>query len=307
MTLGLFMMVRDEEREIIGCLESIVDVFDQVIVVDTGSVDGTQDALRALGIEPESDRLAEERCWSHADLRNRWFASFQTEWIMTLDADERVSRGAIEAFIQQLKLDTEVGGFFSSWINWDGRGGFFEDYKCAVFRKGVQMRGLIHDNPQFHLRVRGLSAVWEERLVINHYPSQEKAAAKRRRYAQRLSCAMRLEPQWLRYRWFWGYSLLRSGKIDEAARQFEVLHYACARLFPVECLNASMVLAECYARRGLRAPAAEVLSRTLDFHREIEEDFEVRVNFRVVPWLYRASEACALGKLEEVRSYEFAF
>jgi glycosyltransferase involved in cell wall biosynthesis len=40
-TLSLCMIVKKEEKLLPGCLESVKDYVDEIIIVDTGSTDGT--------------------------------------------------------------------------------------------------------------------------------------------------------------------------------------------------------------------------------------------------------------------------
>ena len=42
-TISLCMIAKDDEQYLGRCLESVADLVDEIIVVDTGSVDGTMD------------------------------------------------------------------------------------------------------------------------------------------------------------------------------------------------------------------------------------------------------------------------
>jgi len=99
----------------------------------------------------------------------------------------------------------------------------------------------------------------------------------------------------------------RSGENDEAARYLTAAVEARSPWFPVECLNSHMLLAHLHASRGDARSTAEVLDLALGFHKQTEGDFEVRVNFRIKPWLDAARRACDEGALERVRVYPFAY
>ena len=43
------MIVRDEENNLSNCLRSVSGIFDEIVVVDTGSVDRTREIARAFG------------------------------------------------------------------------------------------------------------------------------------------------------------------------------------------------------------------------------------------------------------------
>ena len=45
-TISLCMIVKDEEQTISTCLESVKSVVDEIIIVDTGSTDGTKEIVK---------------------------------------------------------------------------------------------------------------------------------------------------------------------------------------------------------------------------------------------------------------------
>jgi hypothetical protein len=103
-----------------------------------------------------------------------------------------------------------------------------------------------------------------------------------------------------------GYVLFRSAEMDAAARHLERAAASRSRDFPVECLNSHVVLAELYARSGEARAVARIVHSALELHDELAGDFEVRINFRLRPWLVQAGAACAEGALQRIRAYEFA-
>ena len=88
--ISLCMIVRDERQFVDDCLDSVEGVVHEVVVVDTGSVDGTLEKLR-----PRVDRLI-ELPWSHdfAAARNASLDAATGDWILVLDADERLRSGS---------------------------------------------------------------------------------------------------------------------------------------------------------------------------------------------------------------------
>jgi tetratricopeptide (TPR) repeat protein len=86
LTLSLCMIVKDEEEMLPGCLEAVRDVVDEIVVVDTGSSDGTVEIARSFGA-----RIVEFP-WngSFADARNVSLEHATGDWILQLDADEHI-------------------------------------------------------------------------------------------------------------------------------------------------------------------------------------------------------------------------
>lgn len=305
MKLGLCMIVRDEEPNIEECVGPIIDCFDDVVVVDTGSRDRTLTLLRRLtGKEPLVWPIDQETWFNKYQARNLAFKSVQAEWIFSMDADERISPAEIPAL--RAVIDSAVAdGFFVPWTT-HGANSTVEDYKLCAFRKGYQSRGLVHENVQHSLREAGARAIWTEAVDLRHFPDAGKLEFKRRFYIERLRGAIRQEPQWWRYHWFLGYSLFRTGSLNEAETYLRVAAESQAREFPVECLNAHMVWAEIVARQGESAECRRVICAAQGFLSKVSEDFEVIVNFRLGAWFEAALLYCERGQLDLIRAYEFS-
>lgn len=88
--LSLCMIVRDEERLLPGCLESVRGVADEIVVVDTGSADATREVARRMGAR------VHEFPWQDdfAAARNEALSHATGAFVLQLDADERLAPGA---------------------------------------------------------------------------------------------------------------------------------------------------------------------------------------------------------------------
>ncbi len=82
--LSACLIVKDEERMLPACLESVRDVVDEIIVYDTGSSDRTVELARAAGAQ------VFEGVWedSFAIARNSALEHARGEWVLSIDADE---------------------------------------------------------------------------------------------------------------------------------------------------------------------------------------------------------------------------
>jgi len=306
--IGLCMTVRDEVNRLETCLGGIADLFAEIVIIDTGSNDGTIELLRdRFGITPMHGKLDEARCNTLADLRNEGYAKLGTPWIMCLDADERIPR---EDLVRVTRWSNEDGpeGFFVPWITTLAEGHIVEDYKLSLFRKGFGKRGLVHDNVQPTFRDAGphVRAEWSDAFEILHFPEPAKLPQKDRYYYWRLSRAIELEPHWIRYYWFRGLLLQRLGQDDEAHTDFDHAFASRSREFPVECLNSAMSLVGLAAAKGDRDGAGRAAEAALSFMKEVADDFEVAVNFRLGAWFERALGSIADGSLEKIVPYDFA-
>lgn len=307
MSIALCMVVKNEARRIQTCLDSVVDAVDEINIIDTGSSDGTPELIQSrYGIAVGHQPLAAERLYTLADPLETLYSQTRCDWVLTLDGDEHLNAPASLLRDAVAASDRSVCGYFGLWRNHvPGQPGF-DDYKLFVFRSRYRKRGLIHENAQVDIRSAGGNAQWLEGLVVEHHPEARKLSEKQSRYQQCLQQAMHREPDWLRYPWFLGYSRFLDGDYDAAESLLSLLRTAQAERFPVEALNARMVLSEMAAVRGQRVRLAQLLREMQDFRVAMANDFEVAINRRLPEWIEKAMAALAADRLADIRAYRFA-
>lgn len=83
-TLSLCMIVKNEEAALPSCLSSVKDVVDEMVVLDTGSTDGTPEIAREFGARVYHF----EWCNDFSAARNESLKYVRGDWILVLDADE---------------------------------------------------------------------------------------------------------------------------------------------------------------------------------------------------------------------------
>src|SRR3954454_17988622 len=84
LTLSLCMIVKDEEEWLERCLAAAKPAVDEIIIVDTGSIDRTVEIAESFG----ATVLHHEWTGSFSDARNVSIEAATGDWIMYLDADE---------------------------------------------------------------------------------------------------------------------------------------------------------------------------------------------------------------------------
>lgn len=91
-TLSLCMIVKNEERFLSGCLQSVQGLVHDVVVVDTGSTDRTPEIARSFGA------AVYHHPWENdfSRHRNQSIQYAKGDWILWLDADEAIEPGAGE-------------------------------------------------------------------------------------------------------------------------------------------------------------------------------------------------------------------
>ena len=85
-SLSVIVITQNEAHNIAACLQSVLFA-DQLIVLDSGSHDGTLDVARAVGAE-----VSENHDWQGFGVqKNRALALARGDWVLSIDADERVT------------------------------------------------------------------------------------------------------------------------------------------------------------------------------------------------------------------------
>ena len=135
MRLSVVLITLNEAANVRACLESVAFA-DECVVLDGGSTDGTQEIARACGA-----RVVEQGGWQgFGPQKNRALALATGDWILSLDADERVSsalateiRAAVlrnESVAYEMARQTQ---FCGKWIR---HCGWTPDRVLRLFRKG---------------------------------------------------------------------------------------------------------------------------------------------------------------------------
>lgn len=97
-TISLCMIVKNEERVLARCLDSVADLMDEIIIVDTGSSDKTKEIAARY-----TDKIYDfEWVQDFAAARNFAFSKAEMEYIYSADADEVLDEENRKAF-RQLK------------------------------------------------------------------------------------------------------------------------------------------------------------------------------------------------------------
>jgi tetratricopeptide (TPR) repeat protein len=98
--VSLCMIVRDEEQNLAECLAPVAHLFDEIVIVDTGSHDRTKEIARSFTPHVHDFPW----CDDFSAARNESLRHATGDWIFWLDADDRI-KGDNVARLQHL-LDT---------------------------------------------------------------------------------------------------------------------------------------------------------------------------------------------------------
>ncbi|MEJ8628808.1 glycosyltransferase family 2 protein [Sphingomonas sp. I4] len=121
--IAAVLIVRNEERCIARCLNSVAPWVDRMVVLDTGSTDDTVGIARELGAEVHHLPWPD----SFAEARNQALQLADADWNLVIDADEWIIAGgeSLRAWCESatgllgcpcIHNETETGAIQRSWI-----------------------------------------------------------------------------------------------------------------------------------------------------------------------------------------------
>jgi len=142
--LSVCMIVRNEESFLNDCLKSVEGIADQIIVLDTGSTDKTKEIAGRFNVEIYDF----EWCDDFSSARNASISYARGEWILWLDADERLQQQSRE-LLRNILVNEEIPVIYKIHIrNYiRGENGFKQSNAHRLFtnHRGIRFSGKIHE------------------------------------------------------------------------------------------------------------------------------------------------------------------
>ena len=147
--ISVAIITKNEEANIRACLES-VRWADDLVVVDSGSTDQTLQICREYPA-----RIFVEEWKGFARQKNSAIAKTRHQWVLSLDADERIPLKLKEEIEKEINQDRPCNGYFIARKNffagrWIRHCGWFPDYNLRLFRKsrGRFQERAVHERVQ---------------------------------------------------------------------------------------------------------------------------------------------------------------
>ena len=164
--ISMVVLTYNEENNLSDCLASVVGWTGELLVVDSGSNDRTLEIARQYGAHILShpfETHARQWNWTLDNL------SFRYEWVLGLDADQRVTPELRDEIIELFGREAQnargeerlekIDGFYikrrqvfrGKWIR---HGGYYPKYLLKLFRR-QRVRIDLHDLMDHHFYVTG--------------------------------------------------------------------------------------------------------------------------------------------------------
>ena len=224
-TISACMIVKNEETLLPGCLDSIRDWVDEIVLVDTGSSDTTVAIGQSYGAR------VFHQTWEGDFSKHRNYSIEQAtgDWIFIIDADERFDRKDIPAVLDIVN-DERHQAISINVYNLYGS----VDHKLTAinsirfFRRslGLRYEGIVHNS----LRVKPGVAITRAPFALEHLGydlSPERMKAKFERSHELLLKQVRENPDYA-YAWF-NLAQLYRGRLAENPAEFGPKVIECAQ------------------------------------------------------------------------------
>ena len=140
MKISACLITLNEERNLPRCLKSIAPLVDEILVVDSGSVDATRAIAEKFGAS-----IVFQDWLGYVGQKNFALAQAQHPWVLSIDADEEISTELAESILkikadaQIKKADAPNGYQFSRMVYYQGRwirhGDWYPDRLVRLFRR----------------------------------------------------------------------------------------------------------------------------------------------------------------------------
>jgi hypothetical protein len=208
-TLSLCMIVKNEERFLPRCLESVRGLVDEIVVVDTGSTDATREIAETFGARVH--RID----WPGIPAARNVSLDLATgDWVFILDADEVVDprdhgrireltcRPDVDAFGLERRTYTRREGFYI-WQPCRGQypeieadcPGYVRESILRLFRRDPRLSfsGVVHEDIWAALLEHGLR--WKEVQVPFHHLGDAERVRSKSRYLEHTRRKVQEQPQ----------------------------------------------------------------------------------------------------------------
>lgn len=221
--LSVCLIVRDEALDLPRCLASVRGVADEVVVVDTGSTDGTLEIAAAAGARVVHATWEDD----FSSARNVALSHARGRWILVIDADEELEPESAARLRSELE-HTAAAGLQPTVRNLTPPGDLvrWRDVRITrLFRSDPSHRyeGRIHEQIAGSLRRAGGRIIETDLVIIHHGYARPTAQGGSRveRNLGMLERMVRRHPSDAYARHQLGLTLAAAGRVEEGKRALE--------------------------------------------------------------------------------------
>ena len=189
-TISLCMIVKNEEENLPKCLDSLKDVVDEMIIVDTGSTDRTREIAASYGAK------VFDFVWNgdFSEARNFSFSKASCDYIYSADADEELDPDNQKRFLDLKEKDLEELGidivqmYYCNQLEYRTVYNFDRELRPKLFRR---IRPFTWEDP-IHEQVVLEPVIVNSDIEIIHRPKENHAGRDLEAFRKAISSGRRL-------------------------------------------------------------------------------------------------------------------
>lgn len=210
--LSVIIPTLNEEKDLSECLESVKNLADDLLVVDSGSVDDTVKIAKKFNA-----RVLVHPFASYSDQRNYCDSQAKGEWILSLEADVKIPT-ALAVEIKEAIKNKNFDAYFIGRVNiiwgkpimhtdWGPK----DDTHIWLYRKGVgKWQSLVHEE----YKTSGKVGYLKNNLIHKNYETVSEFIDKINRYSDFAIRQKNYYPGWWFIRDFFKRYIYKLGFLD---------------------------------------------------------------------------------------------
>ena len=234
-TLSICMIVKDEEATLERCLTCAAQIADEIVIVDTGSADRSEEIARAF--TRNVFRIPWEEDFAKA--RNESFLHATRDYVMWLDADDVIEPDDIRKFLGLKQFLTDEDVVFCPYhTGFDGAGNpTFTFYRERIFRRESRpvWEGRVHEC------VAPKGKLYYADAAVCHRKCKPRDPQRNLLILRDLVHSGTASP---RDRYYYARELFSNGELAAASEQLKIF-LSAEGIWNVNAVEASLLLAEC--------------------------------------------------------------
>lgn len=146
--ISVVIITYNEERNIRRCLESVMPIADEIIVVDSLSTDRTEQICAELGVQ-----FVKQKFLGYIEQKNYALKFAENEYVLSLDADEALS-DELKNSLLEVKNNFSTQGYTMNRLTnycgkWVRHCGWYPDRKLRLFNHKLGKWGGINPHDEF--------------------------------------------------------------------------------------------------------------------------------------------------------------
>lgn len=177
--LSVVIITKNEENFITDAIKSALFA-DEVIILDSGSIDKTCEIAKELGA-----KVYQNEWLGFGPQKNRAVELAKNDWVFVLDSDERITKELKDEIVATLKEPQFNGYFIARLNNFFGKNikncGLYPDYSIRLFNKnyGKFNDASVHES----IQLTSKAAYLKNHMIHLAYDSIEEFIQKQNRYS----------------------------------------------------------------------------------------------------------------------------